>query len=81
MIERALLVEWMVGNCPHEMIPAFTAAAASMVINGHASPDEVQAVRQKIREGMAKHYPSVEAGCAALLMSMGISPSRGGSAT
>lgn len=81
MIERALLVEWMVANCDQALIPAMPAGAAMMVIAGSADQDAVPLVREKVRDGMAEHYPSVEAGCTALLRSMGVNPSKGGSST
>lgn len=74
MIERALLVEWMVANCDHAAIPAMTAGAAMMVISGYADQTGVPVIREKIRDGMATHYPDIEAGCAALFTSMGVKP-------
>ena len=73
-LEQALLVEWMVANCDHAAIPAITAGAAMMIINGQADPARVPAIRERIRAGMREHYPSPEVGCAALAPGMGISP-------
>lgn len=62
----AVMVEWTVANCPPDGIPAALVAMSGMAIN--ASPrDEADAIRVRMREGVAKHYPDTGAACADML--------------
>lgn len=68
-LDGALLIEWMVANCDHSTLPAFTVMAAGMMING-SDQERVAERRKVVQAEVKKSYPNADVACVGLVASM-----------